>query len=316
MSKNIIILKPRLDVPFKNIGKISNKRGKILPIRKYWKQFVQIIELKHKKLGHFVKIIEKPLWQFDKIFVKQLTYDKIYVPHHCLKTFDENKELKNTFYYMQMVFPWLFQVDKFGWCADASVWPIQPIRNTDDNIFQTYQKIAFSGISKFEQPIRQNLNIRNGYLLFLCQIPHDQTILLHSTISVSEALIKTLEIAKSLKKQIVVKPHPMNMESMEPLAKIVADRINKGDDVLWGRGVNIHDLINKCEAVFTVNSGGGMEALLHRKPVFCFGKSDYASVSHFIEKDELDWANRFKYVQNYPGFFESYVKSMINTKLI
>ena len=56
MSKNIIILKPRLDVPFKNIGKISNKRGKILPIRKYWKQFVQIIELKHKKLGHFVKI--------------------------------------------------------------------------------------------------------------------------------------------------------------------------------------------------------------------------------------------------------------------
>ena len=32
MSQKIVILKPRLDVPFKNLGPIAKKRGKIIDI--------------------------------------------------------------------------------------------------------------------------------------------------------------------------------------------------------------------------------------------------------------------------------------------
>ena len=311
MSQNIIILKPRLDIPFKNIGEIPNKRGKIIPIRIYYEKFVNFISLKHLRNKDKVDIIEKPLWQFNRDLVLKLHFDKIYVPHHCLETFDKEQEIQNIYYYMQMVFPWLFQIDKLGWCAGASVWPIEPLKKTDGKLFSLYQKLLSEGKSKFDQPKRQKINFVKKYLLFPCQIPHDQTIKLHSNISVAQGLINTIQIARALKLQLVVKPHPANMDSMEPLAKIVANYINKGHDILWGRDVNIHDLLEKCEAVFTINSGVGMEALLHKKPVFCFGKADYAAVSHFI-KNEINWEKRYDYISKYPAFLDSYVKNMID----
>ena len=137
--KTVIILKPRLDSPFKNLGKIPKTKGPIIPIRKYYEDFVNATKLKHLKENDYVKIIEKPLWQFDREFVQNLNYDKIYIPHNCVYTFDKENTLSNVFYYMQMVFPWLFQVDNMGWCANASVWPIQP------------QKII---LKKYIKPIR------------------------------------------------------------------------------------------------------------------------------------------------------------------
>lgn len=311
--KKVIILKPRLDVPFKNLGKIPKTKGSIIPIRKYYEDFVNKIELKHLKKNDLVKIIEKPLWQFDKKFVENLNYDKIYVPHNCIQTFDKENTLSNVLYYMQMVFPWLFQVDNIGWCANASVWPIQPKKNHSEIIFKMYQNLLIEGKSKFLQPKRKVINFQKKFLLFPCQIPHDQTIKLHSDISVSEGLVKTIEIAKILKLQLIVKPHPVNMNSMEPLAKIVSWGFKKGYDLIWADDVNIHDLLEKCEAVFTINSGVGMEALLHKKPVYCFGRSEYASVSHFVDK-EINWEKRNKYISKYPSFFDSYVKNMVDVR--
>ena len=37
--KTVIILKPRLDIPFKNLGKIPKTKGPIIPIRKYYEDF-------------------------------------------------------------------------------------------------------------------------------------------------------------------------------------------------------------------------------------------------------------------------------------
>ena len=34
--REVIILKPRLDVPFKNLGPIPMERGTIPPIREHW----------------------------------------------------------------------------------------------------------------------------------------------------------------------------------------------------------------------------------------------------------------------------------------
>ena len=58
-----------------------------------------------------------------------------------------------------------------------------------------------------------------------------------------------------------------------------------------------------------------MEALLHRKPVFCYGRSDCASVSHYILKDKINWSERKKYIKYYKDFFEAYIKSMVDSKI-
>lgn len=315
MTKKIIILKPRLDVTFIYFGPISLERKPIEPIRLYWKNFVELIKQNHEKNNELVEVIEKPLWEFNIEFVKRLNFTKIYIPHHSVETFDKKKELKNVLYYMQMVFPWLFQIDSLGWCASASVWPIKPKKNSDGNTYIKYQKLAFSGMSKFNQPSRKKIKFNANFIVFLCQITNDETIKLHSEISVEDALIKTLDFAKTKNIQIIVKPHPINPESMKPLGRIVLDRIKKGENILWARNINIHDLLENCEAVFTVNSGAGMEALLHRKPVFCYGRSEYASVSHYVLKDKINWSERKKYIKYYKDFFEAYVKSMVDTKI-
>ncbi|MDA8669266.1 hypothetical protein N9M26_06455, partial [Alphaproteobacteria bacterium] len=221
--------------------------------------------------------------------------------------------LTNAFYYMQMVFPWLFQVDRIGWCADASVWPIKPSIKSDQQIFKKYQHLSKLGLSKFPQPKRNQFVRKNKFILFLCQLPYDQTIKLHSDISVMDALIKTIQISISLEIQLIIKPHPLNTEAMRPFLELAAKHNLKSNkyEILWAKIANIHDLLEKCEAVFTVNSGGGMEAILHNKPVFCFGRSDYASVSHFVA-ESIDWNNKDKYISKYPNFLDAYVKSMID----
>jgi len=39
---------------------------------------------------------------------------------------------------------------------------------------------------------------------------------------------------------------------------------------------SVHDLISGANAVFTVNSGVGLEALLHGRPVVVTGECDYS----------------------------------------
>lgn len=311
MSKKIIILKPRLDIPFKKMEEIPKNKGKINNLRNFYLGFISVIKNKYQTLGYNVEIIEKPLWEFNKDFVGSLSFDEIFIPHHGVKTFDPNQELNGVNYYMQMVFPWLFQVDKLGWCADASVWPIKPANYTDGKIFNFYKKLALSGASKFLQPDRAKISFSHKFILFLCQIPHDQTIKLHSKVSVESALLKTIEISKKLKIKLIVKLHPVNLPSMEPIIKLIEKINHNGNDICVIEKANIHDLIESSVAVFSVNSGGGMEALLHNKPVFCFGRSDYASVSHFIE-DDFNWSIKDKFINDYPNFFESYHNAMIN----
>lgn len=45
---------------------------------------------------------------------------------------------------------------------------------------------------------------------------------------------------------------------------------------------SIHQLMHSAQAVFTVNSGVGAEALVYETPIYCFGKADYSAVAHEI----------------------------------
>ena len=263
----VLILKPRLDVMFKK-GPVPKERGPIQPIREHWRDFVNCIADDHEKKGDNVKILELPNWQFAPSIVDHYQPDRVYIPHRQFHQFPVDDKCDPR-YYMQMVFPWLFQIDSTGWGPDASVYPIQP-ESGHPNVYDELRKRQLKGQSKFDQPWT-DWWVKQNYLFFPCQIPHDETIKFHSDVSVADALRATIKVAKELNRELIIKGHPVNPGSMSELKEI-------GKEHMWADNVNINDLIANADAVIMVNSGVGMEGILHGKRVACFGDADYDSV--------------------------------------
>lgn len=75
--------------------------------------------------------------------------------------------------------------------------------------------------------------------------------------------------------KVVVKRHPYcrSITIERELARLARQHL-----VIVARG-SIHSLLGDCKAVITVNSGVGLEALLHGKPVIVTGACDYAQAA-------------------------------------
>jgi len=284
MSK-VAILFPRLDVTFKE-GPVPEARGEIPPIRVHWQNVGDRILQAHRKKGDWVQYIEKPLWQFTPSFVASLDADIVYVPHKSTNTFlVSGKEIR---YYMQTVFPFQFYIDSKGFAGGASRYPFDFDKDREippGSFYAQMQARALTGESKFEQPPISEITIKSDapYVLFLCQIPHDETNKYHSDVSVWDALKYTLEATKELNMPLVVKGHPVNPGSMTPLHSLC--KLYK--HVYWFDNVNIHDLIPQAHAVVVVNSGTGMETLLHKRPIVTFGRCEYDCVSNKATADNI-----------------------------
>ena len=285
MSK-VAILFPRLDVTFKE-GPVPEGRGEIPPIRIHWQNFKDKLLQHHMlKAGDKVVVIEKPLWQFTTEFVESLDADIVYIPHKSTDTFPvSGKDIR---YYMQSVFPFQFYIDSKGFAGGASRYPFDFDKDRDiphGSFYAQMQARAFTGASKFDQPPIGKINVESDgpYVLFLCQIPHDETIKYHSNVGVWDSLKYTLEATKELNMPLVVKGHPVNPGSMYPLSSLC----KLYNHVHWVDNVSIHDLIPKAHAVVVVNSGTGMEAMLHKRPVVTFGRCEYDCVSNKATADNI-----------------------------
>lgn len=278
--KRVLILKPRLDVMFKE-SYVPEERGPISPIRKHWKNFVDLCYMEHLKRGDEVQILELPLWQFTPKIVQDIGPDLVYVPHREQHNFTVPKraECIETRYYMQTVFPWRFYVDSLGYAGGASFYPMD-LKDGDKNgpWFDILREYALSGKSKVDQPPKGRCTIDGDYVFFPCQIPHDWTILHHSKVTVEEALERTCEATQEFGINLVVKGHPVNPGSMDNLKKICT----KYKNTTWLNGISIHDIIPRAKAIVVVNSGTGMESLLYLKPVITFGRAEYDIVSFKI----------------------------------
>ena len=297
------------------------QRGPIQPIRKYWEAFVSIKQGEHELIRDKVTVIEKPLWQFTKEYVEvlddELNADIIYVPHHCKKTMTFNNVAQHhVHYYMQMCLPWLFQVDREGWCSDASVYPILPCMDTSKELIEELRSRQLSGASKFPQPARDSELHPTGYMLYACQLPHDQTIKYHSDWSVEESLRRTITWAIDRKVNLVIKPHPINPASQVPLHEIYKE-YEPSEYIVWVDNKNINDLLVNCSALISVNSGVGMEAIIHGKPVFNWGRADYDSVSWTVydfESFDNAWESRTAKLEDYPAFINAYHNHMVQVR--
>ena len=285
VGKKVLILKPRLDVMFKQ-GPVPQTRGSIDPIRTHWAKFVEGARSEHECRGDEVSVVELPNWQFSPELVCRLKPDIAYIPHKESHSFPipeiENIDVR---YYMQTVFPWRFYVDPLGFAGGSSMKPETLVEEGDlDNSFADLRKYSLEGGTKFEQPQPRTLKLNQEFVFFPCQIPHDETIKYHSDVSVPVALEMTIDVCQELGLQVIVKGHPVNPGSMGPLQKIT----NRYDNAVWMQNINIYDILPKAKAVVMVNSGTGMESLLHHKPVIMFGRAEYSCVAHQIRKDGQD----------------------------
>ena len=275
--KRVLILKPRFDVPFKNLGPIPETRGPIAPIRQHWLKLIDQIEAEHKRRGDEVAWVERPLWQFEPEFVQRATPDICYVPHREITTFPLGVGI-DTRYYMQSVFPWQFYIDSLGFAGGSKLWRNPQLYSLEDRPSTEFDKLVAyieSGKSKFPQPDRGIFSpdsIGKEYVLWICQLPHDQTVQYHSDVSSEGALHDACETTKKLGITLLVKGHPINLASMQSQREIA----QRYDHTIWiEESYNIHDLIKYSKAVVCVNSGCGMEAILQLRPVYVYGRCEY-----------------------------------------
>jgi len=80
------------------------------------------------------------------------------------------------------------------------------------------------------------------------------------------------EVSKALGDNVeyclIVKKHPLDSRNYN---------FNHLKNVFFVQDVNVKDLIEFSDALITVNSGVGLEALLYYKPVVCLGKAVYSN---------------------------------------
>ena len=291
--KKVLFLAPRLDVMFKE-GPVPAERGSIPAVRMPWHNLRTMVCEEHRRRGDDVRVLELPLWQFTPQIVQALAPDIAYIPHKMIDNFPVPNV--NTMYYMQTVIPYLFTIDSKGWGASVSTYPCTSLLQgeTTGVGYNLLRARIFENYSKFKQPEHKELTLPKDYVLYLCQIPHDETIRYHSKVTVEQAIESTCRATQELGLPLVLKGHPVNPGSMESLKQIA----NKYKHTIWLDDVSIHQLIPDARAVVVVNSGTGLESLLHQRPVVTFGRADYDVVTNRVEGGNLrDLLERPKFNQ-------------------
>lgn len=298
----LLYMSPRLDIGFKP-DHVPEKEGPPNhPVRLFYVEFEKRLVEFANKYNHELIISKKPMWEFKPSDVEEHNADFGFMAHREKHDFPHDR----IFYCMQMGLPWLFSIDRQGWCAGASDWPLQYENDNtpNTNLIELKETMVSQNISKFQQNPNK-IDLPKEFILFTAQLPHDTTISNHSNVSVNEALIKTLEFGKRINVPVVAKGHPINLGSMRPLIDTFKKYGKIGD--IWTDGANIHQCLEECSALFTVNSGGtGLEAIIHEKPIFIFGRADYQSIALNGENADELWNERDKMIKCYPSFMEKY----------
>lgn len=273
MTQTIFVARPRLDCSFKE-GPVPNVVGAPNhPILARFGQFIDRLEAHHRSLGHHVISDLRPLWRFelDEMQYQATHCDHLYFPHRLRCQFPIGD---NALFYKNAPLNGFMTIDPAGWGASLSFLPFDvEVSESADLLFERVRRRTTQNDSIFDQPPLSGRPIAGPYHLFVCQLPHDETIKYHSDVGVVDALAATLAYCKAAGIPLLVKGHPANPKSMAPL-KAMTEASSEG---LWVDDISIHTCIQNAEAVFMVNSGSGMEVLLHDKPLVRFGRAEYDS---------------------------------------
>lgn len=277
MSKKALIFWPRLDCTFKEgpCGSHEIPIGDLPVVRQWWHQFLSMLAGDLVAMKYEVHIIKKPLWQMKPEDADEYKPDFTYVPHRLPEHFPL-PEAYGPRYYMQTVLPWLFSISPHGWGARLEPEIRGLIDRTDlphSDALKIIRQYQVLGFSKFPQAPSRPYP-KKDYALFVCQLPHDDTIKYFSDVSVFEALERTSDLARAADVPLIVKGHIANPASQRQLldfAKALGHTTHLDE---W----NIIDLMRNARAVFSVNSGTTIEAMAMGKLVFRYGEAEYNMV--------------------------------------
>ncbi|WP_045318961.1 MULTISPECIES: capsular polysaccharide export protein, LipB/KpsS family [Brevundimonas] len=180
-----------------------------------------------------------------------------------------------------------------GWCALAQD-PALQARSAQydlaaaDAVIASYQhRFRTENLSRYAQPGRRAATSGERFAVFYpLQVNNDEVLKLSrfAQFEVLEALVQT---AERLRRPVVVKRHPLCgsdhiVQALEAAAR--SEFVTVSD-------ASIHDLIASSAAVLAANSGVGVQALVHGKPVFTLAASEYAHMTTPLSTlDELDAA--------------------------
>ncbi len=140
----------------------------------------------------------------------------------------------------------------------------------DENFKSLQEAFVKQNRSKYAQR-ETTTPIAGDYVFVAMQIPTD----IVARLAFMDGLQLVDQVARfyaGTSTKVVVKRHPYcaSMSVQKKLEELATEGLIVRNDG------SIHDLIAHAERVFVVNSGVGLEALLHDKPVTVTGKCDYA----------------------------------------
>ena len=279
-GRRALILAPVLGLPFKRPAGLV-REGLPIPLREHWASFAENAHDVLCEAGWNARILRRPMWELTPALADAYGADVVLVPHRERHQFASRTP---ALFWMQSPLPHLFTVDRQGWGAGASGYPFEG-QGEESGAFASLAECSDANQSKFDQPPRQSreaLGLPAKYIFCPCQIPHDETLRFHSDVGMAELVQALAEWAQKSGTNVVFKPHPANRAAMSPLHEAAPE----GEHVHW-IDASIHDLIAHSTAVYTVNSGVGLEAILHGKPVVTFGRADYDAVTVKGETGEL-----------------------------
>lgn len=147
---------------------------------------------------------------------------------------------------------------------------------------QNHANVRAANLSKYNQPTQNGPPSEQPYVFIALQTKDDMVQNL-AYLPMLDMLDMVVDRFVGTPLDVLIKRHP-KCEDREVEAAI--DRqLAKAPNIKL-TCASIHDILAGAEAVFTVNSGVGSEALAYGLPLYCFGGADYAAAAHEIRSIE------------------------------
>lgn len=219
---------------------------------------------------------------------------KLFLSHHTVET-PQTAHLRNTGtmvrHFKAADLPGRTTLDPLGFSGWSSMaaktaqdLPLEQVdQGLADRYFATANAATAQNISKYAQS-RKVDDISGKYVFVALQTINDM-VQRKAFVAMLDMLDMVIARFADSGMRVVVKRHP-KCRSTAVKAALGRHAKQSGITIAYG---SIHRLIANAQAVMTVNSGVGSEALVHAVPLYCFGASDYAAAAHQIRSiDDLN----------------------------
>ena len=186
---------------------------------------------------------------------------------------------------------YLFDRTGFSGWAEIGRYPerFKPlIDRVDADVARSFVKelrrtLVERNISKYPQSDRA-FAAPGPFVFFPLQLL-DDTVVALQRFPTLEVFDRAAAIARDRRKHLVIKRHP-NCTNERVTAAIA--QLSRDNEYVRQTDASIHAILQACDAVLVANSGVGFEALIHHKPVYTFGGSEYEPVTQrLVTMDDM-----------------------------